>query len=247
MPNIAESYLEPEYQAPYTAWKTTPTPQSTGNLLRAMQPAIDRALVAHGDVKDPILRSNARKLALDAVKKYDPYRGVKLSTHVIGQLQTLRRVNRQQQQIVSVPERVSMDRMQLEIAETEMNDELGRNPTIFELSDRMKLSPKRIKYIRQFKPVIAEGTLSANTLDEEGNSFEPSVVQAPSNKWLELVHADLDPIDQKIMEWSFGLYGTKPLNNQSIATKLRLSPGAISQRKSRIQKLLDDNQRLSPF
>jgi hypothetical protein len=57
--------------------------------------------------------------------------------------------------------------------------------------------------------------------------------------WHEFVYHDLDPIDQVILEHSLGLHGKQVLPNQDIARKLKLSPGAISQRKVRIQDQLN--------
>jgi hypothetical protein len=57
----------------------------------------------------------------------------------------------------------------------------------------------------------------------------------------------MDPINQKIMEHSLGLHGQPRLPNHEIAKLLRLSPGAISQRKARIQQTLDKESELSPF
>jgi len=57
----------------------------------------------------------------------------------------------------------------------------------------------------------------------------------------------MDATNQKIMEWTFGLYGSPQLSNQAIAQRLKLSPGAISQRKANIQRILDQEQDLSVF
>jgi DNA-binding NarL/FixJ family response regulator len=46
------------------------------------------------------------------------------------------------------------------------------------------------------------------------------------------------------MEHTLGMNNKKVLSNQEIARKLGLSPGAISQRKARIQQLLDRREDL---
>ena len=53
--------------------------------------------------------------------------------------------------------------------------------------------------------------------------------------------------DQKIMELSLGMRGHKPLSNLEIAKKLGRSPGALSQRKAKIQAMIDKEEDLSPF
>jgi len=60
------------------------------------------------------------------------------------------------------------------------------------------------------------------------------------DQWVESIYHDLHPIDQVILEHSFGLHGKdiKPAN--VVAKLVNLSPGAISQRKSKIQTMLDE-------
>ena len=67
------------------------------------------------------------------------------------------------------------------------------------------------------------------------------------NYWTEIVYQDLGPVDQKIMEMSLGMHGQKKLSNLEIAKKLNRSPGAITQRKMRIQELLNQESDFSPF
>ena len=70
---------------------------------------------------------------------------------------------------------------------------------------------------------------------------------AAADMWTRVVHQGLNPFDQRVLELSLGLNGNKKLSNQEIASKLNRSAGAISQRKSQIQNLLDQERDLSPF
>ena len=65
--------------------------------------------------------------------------------------------------------------------------------------------------------------------------------------WLQVIYDDLSPIDKKIFEYALGYNGKSVLSNQQIAAKLGRSPGAISQRKLLIQKMIDQESDLSPF
>jgi IS30 family transposase len=49
------------------------------------------------------------------------------------------------------------------------------------------------------------------------------------------------------MELTLGMFGNKKHSNAEIAQKLGRSPGAITQRKIKIQQLLDQEYELSPF
>jgi len=236
--------LEPEFQQPYMAFSRDPNPHNTSQMLTALKPVIQSGVKSHVGKVNPISTSQARKLTLQAMKTYDPTKA-KLSTHVHNHLQGLRRLTRQQTSGVRVPERIALDHGHMMRAIAELEDDLGREPTTDELADYSRLSRKRIAQLRKFQPGVAQGTLTA--AGEAGQAGWNPAVQQESDAWLRLVHSDMDATNQKIMEWTFGLYGSPQLSNQAIAQRLKLSPGAISQRKANIQRILDQEQDLSVF
>jgi DNA-directed RNA polymerase specialized sigma subunit len=240
---VGPYYLEQNYEPHYNAWKTDPTPENTGTLLKVVDPVIREALRTYGggSSASPTLRSKARLLATKAIDVYDPSKA-KLRTHLLSYMQGLRRMSAKEDQILNVPEQVLLDMGGLREAENELRDRLSRDPSDLELADHTGLSRKRIGYLRLMKPSFAEGKLME--VDEEGSGMsDPSVRQISNNEglraWHEFVYHDLDPIDQQIMEHTLGLHNKRVLSNQEVAKKLKLSPGAISQRKARIQSKLD--------
>lgn len=238
---MPDSYLEPEFAPHYNAWKSDPHPANTGNLLGAVQPVLNSALRTYvGPKPSPIMQSKAKLMAIDAMDRYDPTRA-KLRTHLMSQLQGLRRLNAKESQILSIPEQVALDQQHLRDSENQLRDELGRDPSDSELADHVKLSPKRLGYLRKAHNVYAQGTIESQRSDDGGEDvYAPAVSNdgAP-NAYHEFVYNDLGPIDQKIMEHSLGLHRRPVLQNQEIARRLGLSPGAVSQRKAKIQQLLN--------
>lgn len=242
--------LEKDFQQPFQAWQADPNPQNTGTLLRSVQPVLDTALRTYGgaQAKSPTLRGRAKQLALEALPAYDPQRG-SLRNHLLGRLQRLRRFSAGEQQVISVPEQVALQRQQLHEAERELEDKLGRLPTTAELADHTSLSAKRIAYVRQGLPPVAEGTLIRPGGEEGSGAFLPEVrsLAPQQDEWVELVYDDLGPVDQLILEHSLGLHGQQPKSAVQIAKMTRLSPGAISQRMQRIQSMLDEQEELKIF
>lgn len=233
-PQPSSQRIEPEFQDVFTQWSAQPSNKvATGKLLTALNPTIDKAIRAHVGEPHPLIKSRARSIVLKSLPKYDP-KQTQLNTYITNQLYSLRRVNRKQTQIISVPERMSQEYSRLTAAEENLRDQLGREPTTIELADNVGLSPKRIQKIRRFKYPMTESQAAAM-----GPGFMPGV-QAKKSHWLEVIYHDLDTTDQQIMEHSFGMFGKPMLSNQAIATRLGLSPGAISQRKAKIQQYLDD-------
>jgi DNA-directed RNA polymerase specialized sigma subunit len=237
---MPKNRLEPKFQQPFNTWQQDPNPDNASALLTAVKPAIDRGIRAHVGTKiSPATRSHARRLALGAIRSYDPHQA-QLTTHIVNNLQGLKRAVRQQSHVMAVPERVELDRRRVASARAELEDRLGIEPSPQQLADYTGLSLRRLRHIQQFRPPIAEGKFTTPT--EESQGFTPAVQQDPSDAWLDLIYEDLAPIDQNILDWTLGLHGRRPASNQEIAKRLRLSPGAVSQRKARIQMLLDQRE-----
>lgn len=235
---FTSDYLEDEYREPYDAFKKANSPEGNAAFLKTIHPIIGDAINAHVGQSNPLLVSQARRMALNAARNYDPKRS-RLKTHLFNQLQGLKRVNRSQTQILKVPERVALDKYHLDNFNQELIDKLAREPTDEELANHSGMSLKRIAKVRSYNPAVAEGTLEAATPTQEvlGGVRDPR--KERMSMWQQIVYDDLSPTDKMIMEHTLGMNGRKPMANQDIAKKLNRSPGLISQRKKFIQSMLD--------
>lgn len=241
--------LEDDFRGPYTAWKAAPGPDTNSAMLKALHPTIEGAIRTHVGEPNPLLVSRARVMALQGLQGYDPKRG-RLQSHMYNHLLGLKRANRQQTTILKVPERVQMDKYHLENATKELRAVLGREPTDAQLADHTGFNPARIAKVRGYQSGLAEGRLE--DMEAAGVGFTGGGVKLPGQRpkkshWQDIVYDELDEYHRAIMELAFGMNGRRPLQNQEIARKLNRSPGAISQAKARIQKMLDEEFELSPF
>lgn len=234
---------KPSLDEVYSQWRMAPTPVNMAELLESAKPVMNSALTTYAGGSKAYM-GHAKLLAAKAFKTYDPTRGVKLHTHLITQLQPLMRTAREHNMPVYIPERVSIEGAHLRRAERELNEKLGRDPSEIELADHTGLSHKRIAHIRTFnRGDVPESGLTMQSEDGEGEVFHPAMETRDHNKvYLEYVHHDLDPLNQKIMEWKTGLYGNKMLSNNDIAKRLKLSPAAISQRSAKIARMVSEAQ-----
>lgn len=243
---FANTPAEDAYEPAYTAWKAAPGPAGNAAVLTALRPVIDGAVRTHVGEPNPLITSRARAMTLEGLASYDPAKG-KLKTHVYNHLLGLKRVNRKQTNIVRAPERVQYDRANLDDATRQLGDELGREPTDGELADRTGFSVRRMSRVRSYNPAASEGAVSD---PETGAGFSGNVSSPGEDvgaAWRQIVYDDLDPYHQKVMELALGLNGRRQISNQAIAAKMGRSPGAISQAKGRIQKLIDEGDELDPF
>lgn len=232
--------LEPDFQDVYHAWKQTPTPDTRHALLKSVDPVIRSGMQAYGgpSVGSPTLYSQARRVALQSFDTYDPARGG-LRSHVLNHLRRLQRLGAQQAQIISVPERVAMDRRHLEETESQLRDALGRDPSDIELANRTGLSLKRLQYVRQARHTVAGSQIERDETSDAPASTIPG--QDPRQKaWEQLVYYDLQPLDQTIFDMTLGRNGRRPHTVAEIAAKLGVTPSAISQRTAKIQAKLDE-------
>ena len=220
----------------YEFWKKNQAPQNMSRLLASAKPVLNQALTSFAR-GDKTYMGRARKLAVDAFKTYDSTRGAKLRTHLMIRLQPLQRAYTKRTSVLSVPERVQLDRYRLDQAEQSLKAELGREPADSEIADRTGLAMKRIAHVRGF----ARGTLTEGQLTTPDSGLRlPSASQVtPDDVWAEFVHHDLNPVDQKIMEWKLGIYGKKRRSTNEIARRLGVTPSAVSQRAARIAAKLE--------
>lgn len=239
------SQLEPELEPHYTAWKQNPTPATRSQLLTAVSPAITAAIRSYGR-DSPTLRGKAKLRAIAAFDSYDPMRG-KLKTHIISQLRGLQRDSAQEQNIIQQPEQVSLDKQHLNRHVAELTDTLGREPSDLELADKSGFSLKRIAHVRQSVQGVNHGALLEGVPDGDLPASMTPGDTSRQDAWRDYIYYDLSPRDQLIMEHSLGIRGKPKLAANRIAAKLRITPAAVSQRLSHIQRMLDEGQSMSSF
>jgi len=242
-----KNQLEPDYEANFTAWQADDTPKTRGALLRSVQPVVDTAVFSYaGKGASPAVRSQAKLMAMDAFKSYDPAKG-NMKTHLLSTLRRLHRTAAQGQQIIRQPEKVALDRKHLREAEEALRDNLGRDPSDMEIANHTGLSIKRIGYVRNAKPPANSGSI----LDGAGETYSPpSTIPGDTSRedaWQEMVYYDLGEIDQAVMDYTLGLHGAPSLTNREIANRLGVTPAAVSHRARKIQMMMDEQYQVDPF
>lgn len=232
--------IEKDQVAHYDAWKANPTNATRSVLLKSVQPVIDKAIYTYAGAKPaPTVKSQAKLLAMKAFDTYDPAKGT-MKNHLMGQLRGLQRYAGQQNQIIAVPERVVLDKRNLTEAEEALRDRLGRDPSDMEIANYTGLSLKRINYVRNASSGVASGSM----LDEEGEVYSPASnipgVNTVDAGMRNMIYYDLNDIDQVVMDYTLGMHGSPQLETNEIAARLGISPSAVSQRKAKIQAMLDE-------
>lgn len=235
--------VKTDFDAAYTQWQSSRTPETNTALLKNIQPIVDTAVSSYLGANPPAtLKNRARLLALQAMEKYDPQKG-NVKTHLLTHLQRLRRLGAQSQNIISIPEQVGLDFQKINRVENDIRADLSRDPTDEEVADRTGLSVKRIRKIRQFNQPISEGMTARQTDMSSANNADIASTRpgqhGAQDAWLDFVYEDLGAVDRIIMDSLLGRNGRRKSSTQDLARRLNISPGAVSQRAAKIQDMVD--------
>lgn len=210
----------------FAGWQTEPSTENLNRVVDSLSPTISHALSTVGAQNDPALRITARTLTAQAVKKWKPESGASLATWTSNSLQQLRRIRRDIQSPVHIPERAHLDSWKLKQAEQNFMDEHNRDPDVWELADKTGLPVRRITKIRK----------AAMTIPAESAMNDLSNLQEPAfdEESMDYIFRDSDYVDRKIIEHKMGYGGAQILTPQQIGEKLKLSPSQLSRRSMRI-------------
>ena len=236
-----------ETPSAFGTWQQSQSPSDKTNLMRSLDPAIRSATRKYVGSDDPVAVGQAKILVLKALPRFDPNKS-KIETFVDRQLQPLIRWQSRRSRSVKMPDQALMDLQRLTNASRELSNELGREPDTIELADHTGLSRKRIAQLRQASASVVPSSMEVPSADGTASYAEDFAVQGGNfNAWARMVRDDLAGPDRFILEHTLGLDGSPQLSNTELARKLKMTPGAISQRKAKVQQLLDMQSELSPF
>lgn len=233
-----DSIPEPVDQDPYEAWRREPTPGNLNRVVKSLDPGIKHTLHQIGAGSDPYLYSQARMLTAKAVQSYDPEYGAQLPTWVNRQLLPLRRMRREKQTAVKIPESAQLDAMALHQAENEFMEKHNREPDLLELSDAAQIPVRRIEKVRkQFVKFVHDDQLNPDTADSSGEAGGAAISHSEpehGQEATEYVYHESDYVDRKILEHKTGFGGAPVLNGAEIAKKLGISPASVTRRSAKL-------------
>ena len=167
------------------------------------------------------VQGEAYRLAHEAAEKFNPNIGIKFSTYLTNQLQKLSRLSTQYGGTVRVPENKQFKINKLNQVETGLQEELGRAPSVAELSDASGMGIGTVNNLLQARK--KEVNLS-------NLAYSPIFFEGDGDEWVHFVYHDLPEKDKIIFEHRTGFGGKPLLDNATIAKKLKISPSTVSQR-----------------
>lgn len=211
--------------------KSGKTQVETEQLLKQTDGIIRKSanrFAAQQDVPKSAVFANFQTEALKAFDKFDPNRGVKLSTFLTGQLRRGDRFVHNYQNVGRIPETRIFKITQFTNERMNLADQLGREPSSLELSDHLKWPTTQV--------VAMENELRRKTPASRFQGEVMDLLPSKDKELLRLLPYELGAEEKAVFEYSLGVHGKPQLSSGDIAKKLNMHPSKVSRIRTTISK-----------
>lgn len=180
-------------------------------------------------VPSSVALAEAYRIARKAAESYDPKSGFQFSTHLTNQLKKLSRLGTSFGAIARLPEKRQFELTRLNHAEQSLKDELGREPSIEELSTATGFGLHTVTHLLKNRK---------KEVNIENLAYTPVFIDNTNDEWIHFVYNDLPQRDKVIFEHKLGWGGKPELSNEEIAKNLNISPSTVNNRVRLISEKL---------
>ena len=214
-------------------WKRNgESPEAMSPLMGSLRPLVYRYGVqtwaGRVPIQKPVLEAEAQRLAISGLRKYDPTKA-QVNTFLRHQLQSMDRFVKQRQNISRITEERTRLIGPMNRSKARLSERLGREPTIMELADDMKVDPRVLeKLLLEMK----------NDLLASGAMENPFLEETPkSRRVLRLIRYELTPNEEIVFDYLTGQGGkTQTTSTGAIARELGWADSKVSQLKTSIAR-----------
>lgn len=217
----------------WNRWKKTKSKNTLKQLMTRMNPLIHREVNKWQYTVPPAaLMSKGRLLTVKALESYNPNKGAAIGTYVTSSLRKLSRYAYPMQNVARMPENKQLLFNTFEGAKGRLYDELGREPTIEEMSDELSWNKKKV---RDFQRSFGRREL----VESEGAFQDEHAEEAPL---VDFYYHGLAPDDKLLFEDITGYGGRNPLSNTQLRKKFKMTQGQLSYKKRKFTEQIKSIQ-----
>jgi len=185
-------------------------------------------------VARPILETQGKIYAVEALQEYDPSRSTNLSTYVLTAVKNkLYRYNGMHQNVARIPEAKIQQIAPYRAAVSDLTQKMGRDPSSAEIADHLGVPLKHVTKLEKMmrRDLLQSGPGGFDELSqfEHDENYERAM----------LAYYSLTPDEQQVFDYSLGAHGKQKLSNNEIASKLKMSAGRVSQLRTSIADKLN--------
>lgn len=204
----------------WSDWNSHRSHSARNKLLKSLDPLLHKQVnkFATSPIPRTALETEARMLALNAFDTYDPTKA-QLNTHVTNHLKHLQRYVLNYQNVGKIPEHRGLAISKFQNTNSNLNEDLGREPNATELADALSWSVPEVE--RMQSELRADLSIRQLDDDDEGGFFDYTMSQSSTlDDAIEFIYYDSSEEDKKILEYMFGIKGERKLPVSEIALQL---------------------------
>lgn len=211
-------------------YQKDPTKENEQKLFDTYSPYINANINKwKGIVPDAVLHAHGKHHAIAAFKSFDPEKA-NINTHLYNHISQLSRYIYTHQNVSAIPEHQLQQLGRLNQAKAFLSDELGREPTLDDLSDHMHLPKVHVQRMLTNN--------RADLINDSDTEFQTSSVNTDTKMSDRIfsVRNQMQPKEQKQFDSLTGFGGAKVLSPQDFGKKFKMKPYEVSRLKTSLAK-----------
>lgn len=218
----------------WESWKKSPTKDNLYEILHDLDPIIMKRVNMFNTAEIPkeALTTKAKILTIEALDNYDPSKSA-LNTHTYNYLRKLSRYVGENQNVGKIPENRIRQITVYKSAVNELSDELDREPSFQELSEKLKWP---VEEIHRMDAELRNTTASSIF---EGDIISSALSSDRTSRVIRNIYYELSPEEARVYEYLMGAKGKQQLSETEIAKKLGMSIPKVSRIKHKIHKKIE--------
>lgn len=218
-------------------WQKTKDPYLFADLMIRYQPVVNSVVNRYSTtgVAPATLRAQASSQLIKSFRSYDPDKGTQPTTHIWNNLQKVQRIASESLMSGHIPENRNLKKATFNIVKQNLEDRLGYEPSLADLSDELKWNKKETA--RMLNEINGETTASRAEFDFYGNSISK---EHKDKALADYLYHELDGKEKIIFEHTFGFGGKPVLKNKEIAKKLNVNEMFVHRTKKKMSDKIRD-------